>query len=207
MKALILLNGNPPSEEILHAYSDGCVVYAADGSYRYAVENRVEVDVFVGDNDSFHGEVSAKRVLQFDPIKNSTDGQLCVEDCAAQGITEVVFLGAEGGREDHFLGNLGLMKKASKLGMRAVMHTSTCSLYSVFDSITLSVEKGAQISLVPFGEDAHILKAQGLFYNADGLTLTADDTRGISNVATDTNISVQLQSGFLLVCVVKGGCE
>ncbi|UTA50131.1 thiamine diphosphokinase [Deinococcus radiodurans] len=74
---------------------------AADGGARHAAALGVKVDLWVGDFDSSDGlELDAPREVH--PVaKDQTDAELAVSLARRRGATELVFIGAFGGRFDH----------------------------------------------------------------------------------------------------------
>lgn len=201
-RAAILLNGCRPADSLLKELEGHCLL-CADGAYTWMREAGLTPDVLIGDFDSLEFcDFTGPRVT-FREEKDETDGELCLRYAAERGVRELIILGGEGGREDHFQANLILLVQALKQGIRARMLTASCEIFAVDSSFRLAVGKGKTLSLVPFSEQVHIIKTEGLKYALHDAVLRSDSTLGISNQATDAEISVELDRGVLLVYSVR----
>lgn len=200
--AAILLNGCRPSDSLLKEL-EGRLLLCADGAYTWMRQVGLTPDVLIGDFDSLEFcDFNGTRVT-FREEKDETDGELCLRYAAEHEIRDLIILGGEGGREDHFQANLILLVQALKLGISARMLTATCDIFAVNTSFRLNVGEGKTLSLVPFSEQVHIIKTEGLKYALRDAVLRSDSTLGISNLTTDSNVSVELDQGVLLVYSVR----
>ncbi len=196
-RGVILLNGDSPSM-IPSFYKDDFIV-CADGAFSWAKEKGICPNVLLGDFDSlksadgFDGEI-----LRFPAEKDETDAQLALDFLIEKGVKEILVLGASGKREDHFFGNLQLLLRAKKKGVFVTL-LSDFTLITLHDApFSKNVRVGTTLSLLPFFSDVHIIRTQGLKYEVQNRTLVADETLGISNVATKENVEVEIGSGMLL---------
>ncbi len=176
-------------------YAPAPFVIAADAGYLRAKEKGVKVDLLVGDFDSLGYRPEDVEVLTVPVEKDFSDGELGVRTAALRGIDTLDIYGVAGGRADHFLFNLHLLKIAYDLGVKAVLHGDDFDVYYVTSNFFLTANVGDNLSIVPFGESAHILKATGLKYPAGGVTLTKSDTRGLSNECTSEKVFVSIDEG------------
>ena len=199
MKALVFLNGEPYKGEIDLKSS---YVIACDAGYAYCKDRGIIPDKIIGDFDSL-GYIP-KDSTCYPVKKNFTDGEAAVDVLKEMNtcFEEVVFYNFGGGREDHFLGNISVLIKASKY-FNAVAKTAFCDIYFVKDELRLKNLKKNTISIVPVTSSAHILDSRGLYYDASGKTIKKGQTLGISNVATKEEVYIRLKSGKILVFVVR----
>ena len=199
-KFIILLNGEPFRGDIP---TDGAYVICCDGAFRWA-EGKVRIDENLGDFDSLDEAPFPAPVFTFPSEKNETDGELAIDRALDMGATSIVFYGAGGGREDHFLGNLHLLCKAKTAGVAsAVMKTNGAEI-SLCDAggHVFLCGAGKTVSVLPFGGDAHIMGTEGLKYPMQDLWLRYGSTRGISNVTTDREaFSIHVETGNVLVII------
>lgn len=173
---------------------------AADAGYLRAIERGIKQDLIVGDFDSLGRVPTEVERVEVPVEKDFSDGELGIRVAALRSLTSLDIYGAMGGRPDHFLYNLHLLKIADDLGIRAVIRGDHSDIYYTEGGIYLSVSKGDTLSIVPFGESAHIIKATGLKYPAEGVTLTRHDTRGLSNVCIEEKVFVSVKGeGILLI--------
>ena len=173
-------------------------VIAADAGYLRALEKGIRPDLLVGDFDSLGGVPEGVETLSAPVEKDYSDGELGVRQAALLNFTHLDIYGAIGGRIDHFLYNLHLLKLAHDLGIRAVIRGDRSDIYYTESTLLLDVSVGDTLSLVPFEGSAHILKATGLYYPATGVTLTKKDTLGLSNRCTEERVYLSVDKGGVL---------
>ena len=101
MLAWILVGGRLKVTPALAALPAPALVVAADGGARHAAALGVGVDLWVGDFDSSAGlSLDAPREVH-PAAKDQTDGELATRLALERGATQLVFVGAFGGRFDH----------------------------------------------------------------------------------------------------------
>ncbi len=184
MKALIAVNGDPPPRALLlrRAEESGYII-AADGGYKLLAGAGIEPDLLVGDFDSLSREElkDGIEVLEVPEEKNDTDAFLAVEQAIARGANEIIMLGATGGRIDHLLSNLMLVKWAHEKGARLTIEDAVQSLEIGSGDFAISGEPGQTVSIIPV-DDTAVVTASGLYYPLEELVLRNDRPRGVSNV-------------------------
>lgn len=196
MRVRVFLNGEEYRGDCIEAnYTIAC-----DGGYNYCLKKGIKVDKIIGDFDSLG--YTPECAEKYSSVKDFTDGEASVE-LVKNVASEIVFYNFGGGREDHFFGNLSLLIKAEKYNIKAKAITNYCDIYYVKDNIKLTDVKGKTITIVPFGDYAHILKGKGLEYPVNNLIFRSDKTLGVSNVANEDCVELQLKSGKIFVFVVK----
>ena len=174
-------------------------VIAADAGYLRALERGIRPDLLVGDLDSLGHAPTGVEVVTVPVEKDFSDGELGVRQAALRGISSLEIYGAIGGRPDHFLYNLHLLKLALDLGIRAVIRGDRTDVYYTESTLLLGASVGDTLSLAPFGGTAHILKATGLRYPAEGAALTMNGTLGLSNECTAERVFLQVKGGVLAI--------
>ena len=196
MLVRVFLNGEGYIDEPQKAdYTVAC-----DGGFEYCQKRGIAVDRVIGDFDSL-GYVP-NGAEEYSKVKDFTDGEASVE-LVKNIASEIIFYNFGGGREDHFFGNLSLLVKAKKYNIKAKAVTNYCEIYYVEDNIKLKSVKGKTITVVPFGDMAHILKGKGLLYPINNLVFSADKTLGVSNEAVEDVVEFEIKSGKVFIFVVK----
>ncbi|MBQ4152869.1 MAG: thiamine diphosphokinase, partial [Oscillospiraceae bacterium] len=91
-------------------------IFAADAGYKYALEFNALPKLVFGDFDSMN-KPELDDLLIFPCEKDQTDSELALDLAAKHHYKKVMFIAPFGGRIDHTLANLNLLKKASGAGI------------------------------------------------------------------------------------------
>lgn len=199
MKGVLLLNGEPYEGEMEKKDSFVC---CCDGAYAWA-KGKIEIDENVGDFDSLSAIPYPLPEKVYPSEKDCTDGEIGLSSLIRRGCKEIAIYGGGGGREDHFLGNLHLLYAASLHGVKAEMITNNSRMFIASGRVELLNEKGKTVSLLPFGENAHIVKGEGFYYPLCDLTLRYGSCRTISNVVTENRAWAECDRGKILVVLQR----
>ena len=183
---------------------EGDMLIAADSGANRLLACGFVPDVIVGDMDSVHSEVlerlRGQTVLQTHPVdKDYTDAELALRLAAQRGAAEAILLNDLGGRFDQALGVVALLFVARQLGMAAHVRGSRQRAWLVQGRWSQRVQPGTVVSLLPWSDRVNVRCTQGLRWALQEETLHRAATRGISNVATDEEVLVELTGGDLLV--------
>ena len=192
------------SPEFNDNVAENKVIYA-DAGYKFAdgLKDKTVLGV-VGDFDSLGRIPKDEKVILLDEEKNFTDGERAVLYAKECGETEIVIYGAYGGKIEHILGNIALLKIAKDKGLKAKIkcNNQITELVGSGNHVFNAKEK-SKVSLIPYGGNCKFVKSKGLYYPLDGITLTCADTRGISNVAVNSEIEFEIVKGEALIIYEK----
>ncbi|MBP5405229.1 MAG: thiamine diphosphokinase [Clostridia bacterium] len=180
-------------------YRGADFVICADAGYKRALALGIKPDLLVGDMDSLGYEPENVSVYRVPNEKDFSDGELAVRQAALRNHSSIDIYGGVGGRIDHTLYNLHLLKLADSLGVKAVLRGDDFDVYYTQGKLLLDVKEGDTLSIVPFSDRTHIMKAKGLKYPADGAVLTKSDTLGLSNVCMENSVYIVLKEGSALI--------
>lgn len=201
MKIVVLLGGEPYEGKIP---TDDAYVIGVDGGCDWA-KGKLRFDETLGDFDSAKTIPDPPPTKIYPSQKDETDGEIALtralELYRQFKADKIELYGGGGGREDHFLGNLHLLYRAARAGARCEMINNRAKLLVFTGELCLENVKGKTVSLLPFGGDAHIIESEGLFYPANGLTLSYGTCRGVSNLGVDENARIVCGEGHLLVAI------
>lgn len=194
MKVAIILNcGNEISRRI-----NADKVICCDGGYNFCA---VEPDVILGDFDSLQKPEGLQiPLVEHDTHKDASDGELAVYYAKENlGADEIVFYGITGGRVDHVLCNLAIMRLAHSLGIKVKAEEDWLDIHYVEGEFDMATQKGETISILPYGEKAIVTDSQNLEYPLENLILSSCDSRGLSNVALSSKIHINVTYGGVFV--------
>ncbi len=197
---LIVANGEQPKHQHHWNRIKGArPLVCTDGAANWLMERNLTPDVIIGDMDSLRDELRAQihaDSLHHIPSQENTDLEKAIEYALQKGYTAATILAATGKREDQTLANLYLLVKyAGKLQIQLLTNYSTID--AITDSLTTRVEPGQIISLLPAGH-AEGVTTTGLEYPLENERLEIG-SRGVSNRAVESEITVSLTSGALLL--------
>jgi thiamine pyrophosphokinase len=225
-RALIFANG-----EQIHLAAVRALVrpedfkVAADGGLRYLRRLDFQPDLVIGDLDSLEpGEIDRLRDdhvrVEKHPVdKDETDLELAIGATLREGCTDLLIVGALGGRLDMTLANIFLLALPELAAIDARLEDGLEEVFLIRPDVGTSQEAGARgtaqarspgrvidgrpgdrVSLLPLGGPARGIHTSGLVYPLRGETLYPERTRGVSNRMAADQAWVSLGEG-LLICI------
>ena len=204
--ALIVGDGEPPSRELLDAVrGEDSLVIAADGGANALAAIGVRPDYIVGDLDSVSPEALAAieedRRIRI-AAQDSTDLVKALDQALKLGVREAALLGVTGGRVDHTLWNLSLLKMyRGRLTLRIL--DECCDTRLVDGGVRFEAAPGLKVSLSPLGGPVQGIVTRGLKYPLNGESLAAAERDGISNEVVDNPVEITVRDGDLLLCIQR----
>ena len=204
-KVLIVANGEWPEQFDLETVGTYRVVVALDGAANRLIGGNMIPDVLLGDLDSVSASVleqckaSGITIVQM-PDQQSSDISKGLEWVQRTYLdSEVDIIGVEIGRYDHHLAAYSALFECNSDatilldGWQARRVTQTPT--------NIETEPNSIFSLIPFGNvTGATIKGCQFSLNNESLTT---GTRGISNKATGRSITVSVESGDLLLLIMR----
>lgn len=210
MRIVILSGGIPPSYELLKKeISNSDFLICADSGANCLFKYNILPDYLIGDFDSIYKEIMdfflQKNVAieRYPREKDSTDTQIALEKACFLGATEIIFLGCTGGRIDHTLGNLGLLKKCLNLKIKAYLIDDKNIIFITEKPLEISGTTGECFSLQAFGSKVSNLTIKNAKYELSSYELYFGDPLTISNEFIGRNVSIEFNDGILLIMFSK----
>lgn len=186
------------------------LVIAADSGIDNALEAGLFVDVLVGDLDSITGrtlsyvEQGETRIEAHPWEKAATDLELALQTAVRSGVDEIVVVGGGGGRLDHLLGNVAVIASRALRAIPVRWEMERETVYVVHHRRTIPISAGSTFSLIPIAGDAAGVTLTGSKWETDGTKIEAGSSLGISNIALDNEIRIEVGKGTVLVVVPFG---
>jgi len=206
IKACVLANGEYRyPERLMPVVRNADVVIAADGGANWLATQGLVPHVLVGDMDSVTDAVreaiagQGGRLVTVPRAKDETDLELALLEAVDVGARQITVLGALGGRIDHALANVYLLALSALRGRDVRLYDGTTYLWLTDSLARVQGEPDDLISLIPLGGDVQGVHTSGLAYPLRGETLHVGPARGISNVMTETEATIEVGAGLLLV--------
>jgi len=207
--ALIVGNGEPLSPELFgELMADGPLLLCADGGANAVARYGRTPDYVVGDLDSVTEEnkvgLPEERLILVDADDTGTDLQKVLLQAKRLGVTEATLIGVTGGRTDHTLWNLSLLKLfGGDMALRIV--DDYCEIRLIRGSIRFRAEAGQKISLSPLSGPVAGIRTAGLKFPLRGEILGPGIREGISNEVVENPVEVSVEAGDLLLVVQREG--
>ena len=201
MHALIIANGTLPNPDFVRALAKFAtfIVYA-DGGANHAQKLGIKPNIILGDFDSVLTSTrehfsDVEQLLIED--QNTTDLEKSILYCIEHNFTSVDIVGASGDRIDHTIGSLGCFKKyGDKIHIRIIDNMGEITL--IRKQIHCKMKVGEKISLIPL-ERCTGVTTGNLKYGLNDEVLELGVREGINNEATSTQVSIQVETGTLLL--------
>ena len=180
-RVVILCNGEFPRKDYpLYLLESAEAVVCCDGAAakymrRYGEERLPEA--VIGDMDSLPKRLREKLAPIVIPVEEQDYNDLTkAMRYVLPDVTDIHILGGTGLREDHTVGNLGLLMEYTRMfdleGIRVEMVSDYSMAFAITDSCELHVGKGRRVSL--FSPDNSLtIKSEGLHWATDGVVFDA----------------------------------
>ncbi|GGM43931.1 thiamine pyrophosphokinase [Deinococcus arenae] len=202
--AWVLVGGRLDPSPLLGALPRPAVVVAADGGARHAALLGVRVDAWVGDFDSSAGvQVDAPREVH-PAAKDETDAELAIRVARERGATELVLLGAFGGRFDHTLAlALLAVRLTEREGLRVTLTSGNEWGWPLTPAspLSLDVPPGATLSVLAVS-DLRGLSLGGVRWPLTEADIPLGSGWTVSNEAPGGPVTASLRGGHALLTVL-----
>ena len=204
MKALVLAGSDILVTDALRELcKDADFVLAADSGIRHAEVLGVTPDLIVGDFDSATStdlERYPNVPKQTHPVrKDLLDLELALDEAVARGATELLIVGALGGRLDQTLAALFIAARYQEK-RRVTLHSGHTAAYplSTGDVLELNVQAGLTFSVLSLSPVSRLSLA-GPSYPLTQSELPFGVGLGVSNETTAAPLKVTLHEGSALL--------
>ena len=201
MRAVILSGGDIYDYEAVGIAKDDFII-CADAGARHLEKLNAAPDVIMGDFDTFKGVLRATEEIKFPPEKDETDTRLAVDYAIEKGYDEICVLGALGGRADHSLANIFLLKYMLGKNIKGELFDGKNRVFLADKDFTVS-NRGAYVSLFPLFSDIEGLTIKGMKYPLENFYLPQGSSLCISNEVTEETAFVSFKRGLLLVMLCR----
>jgi thiamine pyrophosphokinase len=159
MSTVILANGRFPTHNFpLSILNSASKIICCDGAVNNLDRYGLEPTAIVGDLDSLSEELRAKYYdrLFHDSDQQSNDLTKTVKWCIERGFKTLNILAGTGLREDHALGNIGLLPSYLRYGVNVIMITDYGTLVPLIAGGKLTSFKGQIVSIFSFDNSTTI---------------------------------------------------
>lgn len=211
MRTIIFINGIVSDYARLAAlpHEDDYLI-CADGGTKHCLHIDRLPHVVVGDLDSMDAELIQRLVRngveieEHSPAKNETDLELALDRALQDGASEILMVGALGGRLDQSLANLLILgQREWPVPIRVVDGDQTAQVLRSGETMALHGAIGSTVSAIPLSDTVTGITYTGLRYPLVDHTLHMGSTRGISNELSAATATVRIASGLLMIVQIE----
>ncbi len=185
-------------------------IIGVDRGVQVLDELGIAADMVIGDFDSANNAIRDKyqgksNAIFLNPIKDATDTHMAVLEAIKLKPSTITILGATGGRLDHMMGNLALLKLCLDQGIRAFVLDEHNRITMIDKQMKLRRKQqyGKYVSLIPFSDEVTGISLTGFVYGLSDATMVKADTIGISNEIREEEGFISIKTGYLMVMETK----
>ena len=195
---LLIGNGTLPGAALLERLArQATFILAADGGADKARAAGIQPDLVIGDLDSLAS--APEQVLRV-PRQDNTDLEKALDWLTAHRAGSVCIVGSVGGRWDFSIGNF-LSVYSYLPALDIYFAGDGWKIYPLVQGTQKAVRPGARVSLIPFTACTRV-NLSGTQYPLTNAQLALGHTgRTLSNCAQQAQITVQFESGFMLLYI------
>lgn len=213
--ALIFIGGNAPAASVRDQLPQPTVVIAADSGWAHAIAMGFQPDFLIGDMDSIQREhlvdahASDAEIIEHPTDKDVTDTELALQLARKFDYRRIHLVSGGGDRFDHLLAMVhSLVKHADDATMSAHVGDNYIHIVTPREAAHLELALGSTVSLIPLGGNAKGVKTSGLKWELKRDTLHSFASRGVSNIATSSEVRISLRTGALaVISTINKGSE
>ena len=178
-------------------------IVAADGGLRLLAAMGVTPHRVIGDFDSAAFPTdNAVTVTKLPVHKDDTDVFAAAKEALSDGYREFLFLGCLGGRLDHTVSNLFLLRFLHEHGAEGTLVDERHEVRLLTSGTHVITRRPDRyLSLLPYGGVAQGVTIRGAEYPLEDATLDTAFPLGVSNGFLETDVTVTIKSGCLL-CIL-----
>ena len=190
-------------------------IIAVDGGLSAANLLGLVPDMLVGDFDSADesllGEYMADnrcQIVRLQPEKDDTDTQCAMNKALEAGVDEIHIIGGTGGRIDHTLSNIFMLKMAYEKGVKAVMYDRVNKMSVIQGKTTVKKDMayGRYISFVQLEGPVTDVTLSGFKYNVEHFDFDTDKEyrMAVSNEFEENEAIVEIGNGMFIMIEING---
>lgn len=195
-----LLGGGVQLQDRIRSHA---MVVAVDGGLAHCHRLGIRPDIIVGDLDSINHDILHKYhdvpVRRFPTEKNESDTELAIEAVYTPDVEMITLFAASGGRADHFLSNLHLIRHYPR---KVYMENEHEVLFAFDGEIEIPCTPGQVISFIHLGNPINGINTQGLKWELQEATFDKYFF-SLSNICLGKVVKASVREGDLICCMQK----
>ena len=213
--AIIILGGDAPLGLGLQALKDlwplAGLKIAADSGAEHLLALSLLPDLVVGDGDSLNAasqavlKQSGVEFISLPVDKDLTDGEAAYQTAFAAGYKNLAIFGADGGRSDHWLGNLLLPLNCREQWQQIIFYLNQSYAWYCFGATEINGQPGDTVSLIALSDEVRNITLEGFAYPLQNATTQRGSSLCLSNRLQEANGYVSFAAGGIMLVVRTPG--
>jgi thiamine pyrophosphokinase len=207
MSILIFANGDEPLGGwgwVQEYLSQGAILIAVDGGARHLDQLNLYPHVVIGDLDSLDPELQSYlldrhvELITASLDKDETDLELALVYAAKNHDGPILIFGSTGGRLDQTLSNILLLSLPELNGREVILVEPYQKAWIIESETTIVGKQGDLVSLIPHWGRVRVRRTEGLKWPLQNEWLYPGPARGVSNLMTQDQASIEISDGRVL---------
>lgn len=177
----------------------GRLIICADGGLKVLSKLGIKPHVFIGDFDSYKGEVDSDvECIELPKTKDVTDTHRSIQYALDMGVKDIILTGCTNGRADHYLANIFLLEYIEKNNAHGVI-LDRQNRIELYNRVDYKLLKYKYVSILPLTETCSGVTLRGMKYPLNNATLYRYESLGISNEALESDFKIEILKGKALI--------
>ncbi len=209
-KRIVIVSGGKLEKEfarkVLGEPGTGCVI-GVDRGMEFLFECGILPSYIVGDFDSSNQQIleyyreQKVPIRTYNPVKDASDTEIAIRLAMTLGCSELIILGATGGRIDHLFANVQCMSIPFRAGIDARILDAQNRIRLIGGDTVLKKEDayGPYFSVFPLGGEVEGLNIEGAAYPLKGHVLSPYDSLCVSNRFAADEVKISFRSGIVIL--------
>ena len=221
-KKIVIVSGGELEESFVLSELetlDSQFIIGVDKGMEFLYLHQIMPSYIVGDFDSVKKEIgdyyrneTNVPIREYNPVKDASDTEIAIRLAMTLGCSELIILGATGGRIDHLWANVQSLMIPFKAGIDAKIIDSQNLIRLIGDGEThLKKEEafGPYFSVFPLGEEVFGFNIEGAKYPLRNHTLSPCNSLCVSNqIAEDVDeVVISFPAGNVILMQTRDKCE
>lgn len=210
-KRIVIISGGELDEEFVMSVLDETVancIIGVDRGIEFLYHKKIIPSYIVGDFDSAQQEIvdyyrneTAVPIKEYNPAKDASDTEIAVRLAMTLGCSELIILGATGGRVDHLWANVQTLTIPFHAGIDACILDPRNRIRLIGGETVLKRSEcfGPYFSLFPLGQEVYGFNIKGAKYPLKNHTLTPYDSLCVSNQLEAEEVTINFSTGTVIL--------